>query len=161
MAKRSGFSVKIVERGDGLERLYKLFAQDFYIKLGIFGDKASQPHQDGDGSTVVEIASKNEFGIGVPERSVLRAFIDENKDLIRKDLRNLLQKAVTQNFPIERGLRLLGAKYVGMIKQKISAGVPPQNSRVTIARKGSSKPWIDTGQTRSAFDYDVEKGLPK
>jgi hypothetical protein len=47
---------------------------------------------------------------------------------------------------------------VGVIKQRIANGIAPPNSPYTIARKGSSKPLIDTGQLRNSITYQVEIG---
>lgn len=154
MARRK----RIKERGRGLKPVAKIFSRDLVIKLGILGDKAQARHKGSEeGETVAEIMRKHEFGLGVPERSFIRAFIDENRDMIQKDVRAVLKKAALSNgsFTVEHGLKLLGTKYEGLIKGRISDGIPPPNSDATIARKGSSKPLIDTGQGRAAISHEV------
>ena len=43
------------------------------------------------------------------------------------------------------------------VKNYIRQGVPPPNSPVTIARKGSSTPLIDTGSMLNSITYEVRK----
>jgi hypothetical protein len=49
----------------------------------------------------------------------------------------------------------LGAKVAALLQNRISAGIDPPNSAATIARKGSSKPLVDTGQLKAAITWRV------
>ena len=53
-------------------------------------------------------------------------------------------------------LQQLGEVHVGDIQQRIRDLKEPKNSDVTIARKGSSNPLIDTGRLRQSVDYIVK-----
>jgi hypothetical protein len=52
-------------------------------------------------------------------------------------------------------MKLIGMRVVGDIQDRISDGIPPPNSPITIARKGSSKPLIDSGQLRQSISFEV------
>lgn len=125
------------------------------MTVGVQGDAASENH-NGESLSVGEVASMNELGIGVPERSFLRAWFDENKAMIERDLQQVIKKTLRAQLTIDEGLSLLGAKYVGSIQRRISSGIPPENAELTIELKGSSIPLIDTGQLRSAITWMLE-----
>lgn len=161
---RNRFDAKVIIKGPGLKKgpVAEVMSEDLFLRLGIFGAKAKVAHNGGNGKTVAEIMSIHEFGLGgMPERSFIRAWIDDNRALIRRDLRKVLQRAATsRSFTVEDGLKLLGLKYEGLIKGRISQGIPPPNAPSTIRQKGSSKPLIDTGQARSSITHEVVKGKP-
>lgn len=138
----------------------------FRVRVGVIGAGASKPHEEGDeprergtkALTVGEIAIKHELGLGVPERSFLRAYVDQNKVRIENELRMVLKRVVAGQVTPEAAAPLLGARYVGEIQQFIADNkVKPTDSAYTIALKGSSVTLVDTGQLRSAVTYEVEK----
>jgi hypothetical protein len=123
-------------------------------------DKGGEGHGGSEeGLTVSQIATEHEFGLGVPERSFIRAWFDAQKNQIDQDLSKMMRQVIQGRYDLDRGLNILGVKYVGEIQQKIPAGIPPPNSDRTIARKGSSTPLIDTGQLRSAITYLIKQRL--
>jgi hypothetical protein len=128
------------------------------LAVGVQGKKGIERHK-GSILTVAEIAELHEFGLGVPERSWLRAWFDENQAEIREDIRKVGRGILLGRFTRERGLEILGLKYVGQIQRRIASNIPPPLAPATIAKKGSSVALIDTGQLRSAISYVVEKAL--
>lgn len=127
------------------------------VLVGIQGKEAQASHEEGARETVGEIASRHELGLGVPERSWLRAWVDENQKTIREDLRKVMRQVLRGKMTKEQGVEILGLKYVGAIQTRISNGIQPANAPSTIARKGSSTPLIDTGQLRSAITHILER----
>jgi hypothetical protein len=103
--------------------------------------------------TIGEIAERHEFGLGVPQRSFIRAWYNENQSKILDDIRKLTKAALDGKMPAKRAFELLGARFQGDIQKRMSAGIAPANAPATVKRKGSSTPLIDTGQLRSAISW--------
>lgn len=126
------------------------------VLVGIRGDKAAATHKGSD-LDLVTIASFHEFGIGVPERSIIRAWVDEERekitDLIRRAARAMAAGKVTR----AQALELVGAKCVAMVQARIKRGIAPALSAATVAEKGSDVPLIDSGQLWSSITDLVEK----
>lgn len=134
------------------------------VLVGIQGEKAAEKHAAPEGEeqeplSVAEIADAHEFGLGVPERSWLRAWVDENQAMIRNDLRRAAMRMIEGKLTAQQAADLLGTKYVAAIQTRIANGIAPANAPATIAKKGSSTPLIDTGQMRSAITYIMEQLL--
>lgn len=132
------------------------------LQVGIQGEAAAEAKAPGtgeeeaqakDATTVGMIAAFAELGLGQPERSWLRGWYDLHEEEIKEDLRKVARGAIEGRYTEERGLELLGVKYVGQIQQRIAQGINPPNAPSTIARKKSSTPLVDTGQLRSAVTY--------
>ena len=108
--------------------------------------------------TVVDIGIIHEFGLGVPERSFIRAWCDANTKRVQAAMRRLLTGVVQGKYDRAQALTLLGLWIQGEIQKYISRGVPPlPNAQATIDRKGSSRPLIDTGQLRAAVSFALRK----
>lgn len=171
---KASASVKIVDRKAYASSVREVFGdRAASVRVGVLAERGAMPHEAGAGSkiskvpTVVEIAAIHEFGLGVPERSFVRAYIDENEGRIRQMLlalmRGAIERALTQgragkiDDTARRGvLSKLGMKMVGEIQQRISRGIAPALAESTIARKGSSTPLIDTGQLRSSITFAID-----
>lgn len=125
------------------------------VHVGILEADGGEDHG---GMTVAEVAAIHEFGLGVPERSFLRAWFDENEDRAREAIRRLLVSVIAGKRTKEQALELFGQWAQGEIQARIAAGIPPGLAESTIAKKGSSVPLIDTGQLRSAISYMIDFG---
>lgn len=128
-----------------------------HSKEGSLTKKVREEDKGAEPLTVLDVAEWNEFGLGVPERSFIRAWFDgaqaEGKIFIRK----MLLQVVAGRFTPEQAYELIGLRFVGQMQQRIADGIEPPNAASTIAKKGSSKPLIDTGQLRSSITYVIEK----
>lgn len=136
------------------------------IVAGVIGPEGEATHSRSKlQESVAAIAARNEFGLGVPERSFLRRTFDEKRDkyhdyLARGVQRELVQAAKTRTaLSAETSIthKRLGLRIEGDVKRKIASHIPPPNSPATIAAKGSSTPLIWTGQTRRAVSSAVRK----
>lgn len=134
--------------------------QKLVTTVGVQGAKADEDHG---GITNARLAGVHEFGaiikitrgeIAIPERSFIRATIDK-KDLYKNEIRALATKVLQGAFDAGTALRVLGEKISSDIKATIEHGIDPPNAASTIARKGSSKPLIDTGELKNSITYDV------
>lgn len=138
-----------------VQRVFELDKSHPAIAVGILAAQGAEQHGDDD-LTVIQIAIWNEFGTDkIPARSFIRAWFDENEKRCREQLAALLPSVVSGQRTKAQVLELLGVKWVGEIQARIAAGIDPANAESTIARKGSSKPLIDTGVLRSSISYKV------
>lgn len=125
------------------------------LRVGILEDKGSARAEGDDKLTVADVATFNEFGLGVPERSFIRAWYDEQLEPNKAAFRALQAQVVRGAMTQERMFQLLGLKFQAEIQKRISDGIAPANAPSTIAQKGSSKPLIHTGQLRASITYEV------
>jgi hypothetical protein len=108
--------------------------------------------------TTAYIASVHEFGRGNnPERSFLRATIEENKNKYAELEKKLIGRIIDGKITAEQALELIGQQAKSDVQTKIRTLRTPPNTAETIKRKGSSNPLIDTGQLRQSIDYVVNK----
>lgn len=160
--------VKVVDKGwEAIKaRVESLRDTGAVVKVGVQGQQAAANYQ-GTGLTISQIATIHEFGkviqqpkmrrtIVIPERSFLRATIDQYQSAIGKRDALLAKGFLLGKFSLREAMELLGTYVVGLIKQRIANGILPPNRPSTIARKRSSKPLIDTGQLRNSITYKVE-----
>ena len=137
-----------------LKRLLSRYSGDSVIAVGfpMGSDGASTQYPKGE--SVLDVAARNEFGMGVPERSFLRTggleFVDDSQPLFKKAI-----KRVNEGGDLESELDKIGLKAVAAIQQKIVDVKEPANADSTIARKKSSNPLIDTGLMRQSVTYEV------
>lgn len=123
------------------------------INVGIqSGSEAS------DGSPLVDRAAANEFGTdSIPERSFMRSAFDENQSALVSLVKALWNSTLSGKRNAMQSAHLLGQAHEGQIKEKITSLRTPPNSQVTIDRKGSSNPLIDSGEMRRSVRYEVKK----
>jgi hypothetical protein len=128
------------------------------VKVGIIGAQASEEHAE-TGATNAEIGAAHEFGTAtIPERSWLRStFRDQRKrEQLRRLQARLLRDIMNGKITVEQAMGLLGAWGMGAVKATITRdGHFAPLKPATIARKGSSKPLIDTGQIVGAITWAV------
>lgn len=166
----TNIQVKVIDRGwEGIKhRVEALRGGGATVSVGVQGAQAAANHQ-GTHLTVAQLATIHEFGkvihqprmrrtIVIPERSFLRATVDAYREAIARRQVLLTQGYVLGKFELQGAMELLGMYVVGLVKQRIANGIAPPNRPSTIARKGSSKPLIDTGQLRNSITHKVEVG---
>lgn len=149
-------SVRIKDTDKGFARLLREVAplgRGAGLTVGIHAQEGAQAHSSEGGRelTIVEVAAFNEFGLGVPERSFIRAWFDEGKTANHDALRLIVTRIMKGEIKAAEALEQLGLKFVGGVQQRIARGINPPNAPATIARKNSSKPLIDKGQLRQAI----------
>jgi len=150
--------VQIRDRDRGYKALKKrvrrLAQRRKTVDVGVLGEAAAAKH--GENLTLVDVASIQEFGLGnSPERSFIRAWFDgatkDNRAAIRAVSKRVAEGKMTER----QALELLGVKFQADVQRRISRGIPPPNSPVTIDRKGSAIPLIDKGQLLQGITYRV------
>jgi len=149
----------------GLEAIFKETEKlkSMCVKVGVTEDVGSQA-VDG-GATLAQIAAWNELGVPIsenggdkwfiPPRPFIRGFVDGKRELIQKTLDRLGQMVADGKLKAEEAMARLGEFGQSGVKSYIRSGVFTPNASSTIARKGSSKPLIDTGTLRNSIRYQV------
>ena len=146
--------------GDLVKRLRALAKSTRRVKVGILSDAPKKAREGGAGRySLLEVAIVHEFGApaaNIPQRSFIRATIDERAaDIARLQL-VVAQRVAMGEITEEQGLSQIGAKVASWIKARIADGIAPPLAESTVRRKKSTKPLVDTGQLRSAITHAVE-----
>jgi hypothetical protein len=141
--------------------LTAIFGKKPLLKVGIFGEKGDEPHEDSD-LTVLAVATFHEFGLGVPQRSFIRAWCDSHESEVLARLREDSERAIVGELTWEQVLNRLGLFIVGGIQEFISAGIDPPLAESTLRRKTvngriGNVPLINKGQLRSSITYALSK----
>lgn len=111
-----------------------------------------------DGQQIAEYAAYNEFGTeNIPERSFIRSAFDEGLNDLSTDMDRRYSQVVAGTKTVYQALGLVGLRHQDQIKKKIDTNVPPPNSPVTIALKGSSHTLIDTGAMKNSIHYIIRR----
>ena len=133
------------------------------VRVGVLEEATKTESGEGETRaplTLLEVAALHEFGApgaGIPQRSFIRAGVDENLERIQT-IQRTLGRQVLGGIELPVALDRLGAKVAAMLQNRISAGIEPPNSPETIERKGSSKPLVDTGQLKASITWLVVPG---
>lgn len=110
-------------------------------------------------ATLAEVAAAHEFGTDkIPQRSFIRATVDLKAAVIAAEQEKLAAQVAEGKITPEVAMERLGAAVQGMVQTRIAEGIGPALKPATVARKGSDKPLVDTGQLRSSVTYQVLQG---
>jgi len=139
-------SVKDINNtGKLLKIMQELYKKD--IDVGILPDA---------GQDNLDKGMWNEYGTDtIPERSFIRAGYDENRKYIEGEAEKLVAKVVDQTINPNEAANVLGAVAKGKIQEFAIDLRSPPNAAMTIAKKGSSNPLVDTGEMIRSIDYKV------
>lgn len=115
---------------------------------------------DENAPTVLEVGSAHEFGIGVPERSFLRAtWINKEKE-INKIKKNAFLQMTDLSMSVEDGHEFLGVALKDFAKEAFNDGGFGEwkaLSAETIAKKGTDKILVQTNTLKNSMDHEVRK----
>jgi hypothetical protein len=112
-----------------------------------------------DGKSVPMIAAANEFGdpaMNRPPRPFFRNMIADKSPEWPEDL---VKIAETTGYEVETMLGMMGEHIKGQLQGSIRDLMEPALSPVTIAKKGFSKPLIETSHMLNSVDYDIKDGV--
>lgn len=152
MAK-SGVKIKDAPWRQIRRRVLEIAARDRSVKVGVMAAAGAS-------SELLTIAAVHEFGSpsrNIPQRSWLRStFRDKRGELDRMVVR-VARLIIQGKLNVDRGLGLLGTWAAAAVKATIASGphIPPPLKPETIARKGSDRPLVDTGQLVNSITYVI------
>ncbi|HAU4295839.1 MULTISPECIES: hypothetical protein [Serratia] len=112
-----------------------------------------------DGKSVPMVAAANEYGdpaMNRPPRPSFRNMIAEKSPEWPQDIAKI---AEATGYDAETMLGLMGDHIKGQLQGSIRDLMEPALSPVTIAKKGFSKPLIETSHMLNSVDYDIKDGV--
>ena len=115
------------------------------------------------------IGAIHEFGApekNIPERSFLRAGLDQNKKTLTKATEKMLHNVLEGRINSEQGMNVVGGLAAAGIKKYMAEGIaPPLKRPRKTGIDGLDKPLIDTGELRASITWvladmdEVEEGI--
>jgi hypothetical protein len=150
-------------------KLYKRALEMRAVKahVGVLASKGGSSPHEGSALTLAELAAVHEFGTGdghVPERSFIRStFFVRVSDKLRTVVAAITRAILEKDMEVRRGIGQLGAWGASEVKNTITQNEAdgygpytyPPLADSTIARKGSSKPLVDTRQLVNAITWEI------
>jgi len=152
--------MSVTVRDNGFKKRMAQLKKPAHVTVGVHADDGAKV--EGGGVTVAEVAAIHEFGLGVPERSWLRDFVTDNDAKLKVMLREIGRR-VASGADSEREMERFGLVVVGMIKERIVAGISPELAPETLLQKirvtGAPKetPLIRFGQFISSIAHRVNE----
>jgi hypothetical protein len=147
-------------KDNGAKALLKRAGVKGEVRVGFIGAKAEAGHDEAEGLTVIEVATRHEFGEGVPKRSMIREPVDQRMPLIKENIRAAEKMYIKGDKTMEQALDLFGLWLVGELKENIQAGIAPPLSERRKQEKqeggGPSTPLINTGQMISSLTHETK-----
>ncbi|MEW5804287.1 MAG: hypothetical protein AB1847_19500 [bacterium] len=146
---------------DGMVRaIHGMAGKENAVDVGLFGSQ---------GSDLVEYATKNEFGdphntingrpAPIPARSFIRSTFDEQRQDLHEKIAKAKVNLVLGKLDKVKFLNVIGLLLQRKIVEKIDRSpewaVP--NAPLTILKKKSDHPLIDTGRMRQSITHRVVK----
>jgi hypothetical protein len=133
--------VIVDKRSDVLEAMLGGLAVE--ITAGIHEAEGSAEHE---GLTNAELGSIHEFGTGdIPQRSFIRAWIDENQSLIDEWVTDAANAILAGEDP-EAASERVALQMEAAIKERMLSGISPELSENTKRGKEGGVPLIDSSQ---------------
>ena len=134
----------------------RLAEGEHLVKVGVPDDPALASDGSSTDIDLGTVGLYNEFGTETsPERPAFRVGLGRGvKDFNHLNELNLHLVAMGKK-PLLKALQELGLMGVAKVKVEIRDGDWVPNAPSTIAKKGSSKPLIDTSQFRTSVTFEV------
>ena len=140
------------------KELKKKYKDTLIIDIGFPRTRmASSQKYPNSNFSVVDVAWMNEFGTEkIPSRPFLKTGTRIAYELLRKDIARAVKKT-NNGKDLRKELKKIGEVARSIVQQTITEFSEPPNSPITIERKGSDNPLIDTGLMRASVNYKVRK----
>lgn len=146
--------VKVQEKGPGFKKMFEDLAGGS-ITLGSQGPDAEKQHPDFDG-TVGELMALHELGLGVPERSWLRSWIDKNQRECQADMASAMQAILSGRKSRKQALEEIGYKWTNEMRGNIVDGkIQPAIAASTAKAKGHDTPLLDTAEGVNSITFKL------
>lgn len=143
---------RITPDGRKFQKMLKELAEK-EVRVGFQAGKAYEE----DGTDICDIAAWNELGtVHIPARPFLRMSVDDNVAKINNFMQQQ-KKNLVKGIDAEQVLKEIGIFQKDLIQEKITDGDFAPNAPSTVAKKGSSKPLIDTGRMRQSVNYEIKQ----
>lgn len=133
---------------------------DLQLRVGVLAAKGGDRTHPNSKLTVCDIAVISEFGSSdgrIPARAPIQQTLREHRKEIIARQAKVAKRVIESGADPRRELLELGGMIARRIRDTIDDRLDPPNAPLTIARKGSDIPLIDTGLLRAAYGCDVIK----
>lgn len=159
--------MSVTDRDLGFRALMRRFADANVsaVTVGVHSDEGEDAAEGGGDLTVLDVVTFHEFGTKseegeeiIPERSFIRAGVDQNEKAIKSLLKNVTRAVISnrKRMSPRRALEIVGADITRKIQGRIRDGIAPPLAAATLARKGGkTTPLIDTGQLIQSITFQV------
>lgn len=160
MAKRivTSSTVTVIDKGwDGIVRDLREIGNS-YAKVGLPADGSTRGRKSM--SELIDVGFTHEFGYdprNIPERSFMRTSFDQKSEFIAAKQQEAIDKVREGLATPRAALAELADEGVEIIKEKINTEDPSWDklSDVTVAKKGTSKMLVETGQMINSMQSKV------
>lgn len=154
--------IKVKEKNpDKLAALKKRMAEISRHKVvaGFPKGRLNNPHYEGEkgkpGPSIIDVAIWNNFGIGVPKRDFMTPATKLWQKYIEKQVASFQDDIVSGAMDIRMFLKAMGQAGAEFISDAIVKLQEPPNSPITIERKKSSNPLVDSGDMSKAPIHEI------
>lgn len=133
-----------------LEAIVRKVTAKEKVRVG-FLEGATYP----DGTPVALVAAVQNFGapkVGIPPRPFFSNMVKDETPRLGKVTAAALKAT---DYAAGEALKMIGEHVAGALRQSIVDTNSPPLKPATIARKGFSKPLVDTGHMLNSVDYEV------
>lgn len=125
------------------------------VKAGYLShDKGKKPYNEPNAPYMEKIAFYNEFGT---ENIPARPFLRRAQANVNKKGQMWLKALMDGGDTVEQAMKKIGVRMQAEIKTQITRGDFTPNAPSTIARKGSSRPLVDTGNLLQSVHWGLRK----
>lgn len=107
---------------------------------------------------VLEVATWNEYGLGVPERPFMRGWFDSTRAKNADTIRIVWQEVIARRITPAVGAERIGQQFQKEAQDYLETGPFTPLAPSTVQRKGHSTPLIETGQMRASLTYRIVVG---
>ena len=152
------FSIKVIDKGyNKFVSEIKQLVNNPKVEIGIQQEDNDRVNKKGENDFLknIDLMYKHEFGVGVPQRSVIRAGTDDNIDNAYNKINELYNGVIKGVENVNSMFEKLGVYMERKLKERFSKQFLLENSPITIATKGRDVPLVDTGQMRESFSHKV------
>ena len=152
-------SIEDIDRGWKRIRRELELADESFVTVGVHEDAGIAEGQ----LTVAQVMAFHEFGTAdIPRRAVIAPTMDEKRAEHNDTIDDLYYRGILAGkLSTRRSLGLLGQAVQDDLRGAIQETRPewPPLSPATIARKGSTKPLVDTGQMLNSIRFKTHVGV--
>lgn len=157
----AGASVKTKQKNkNALKNIAKGYKKDYIIRVGFPESKAGSV-QYPDGERVTDIAAQNEFGsesMKIPARPFMKKSTKPISDFLKESIPKLVKKINRRASTKKETANTVAPFTSAIIKKSITDLKSPPNAPLTITKKGSANPLIDTGLMRQTVSFEIKEG---
>jgi len=107
--------------------------------------------------SIIDVAIKNNFGIGVPRRDFMGVAAQKWQKEWQDNLEKVQDGMAKGHMDVEKFLHTMGQAGASLISKAIRDWTTPPNSPYTVKMKGSNNPLVDSGDMKNAPRYELRE----